>query len=272
MDVSKFDITPVEEVEGVYYKRDDRAFYSGPEYPSGLKVRQYITMADQQPGAPMLVGCSADSAMQIYVAAAAKIKKVQGVVYTAARKVKSAATQYAYSMGATVHEIRPAYLSCVRARARDYGRTVEGGVVRWNFMFALKDAAHQAQNIPTDAKRVVVPTGSGLVASGILAGMAEKGLNIPVVAVATSTMAKADNILANAQKITDKPLPAFELVRHAYPYKKPVVAFLPGGDVLDPFYAAKAFEYLQEGDCFWIPGVRPVTAMPKVVQDAVASQ
>jgi hypothetical protein len=50
------------------------------------------------------------------------------------------------------------------------------------------------------------------------------------------------------------------------PYDTPIVAQLPDGTPLDPFYSAKSFKYLELGDLFWPVGLRPIIAMPENCQ------
>lgn len=262
-------LTPVSQFNGWWAKREDLAFATGPDFPAGSKVRQYVRMAQAQPDTPMLVGCSANSAMQIYVAAAAYQQNVPGIVYTAQRAQRTAATLYAERLGTEVVEVRPGYLSYCQKLAR-VRATALGAVVRWDAVGALKDAAAQCANVPEGATRVVVATGSGLTCSGVLAGLAERGFRPTVVAVAVSAQARQDTIIANALKLTKKPLPVLEFVRCASAYDEWTAARLPDGTPLDPFYAAKALAYIQPGDCFWIPGVRPLSSMPHACQEAYA--
>lgn len=74
-----------------------------------------------------------------------------------------------------------------------------------------------------------------------------------------------------ARRITDLPLPPLGVLQVAGNYNTPVAATLSNGDPLDPFYAAKAEPYIHGGDCFWIPGVRPVESMPATVQTALSN-
>lgn len=147
-------------VGGWWAKREDGACYTGPDMPSGAKVRQFAAMAAAAPeGAQFVVGCSAESAMQVYIAAAGKLSGLPAVVFCPRRKVTSGATAYAKAMGADVREIGPGgYLSTCRARARDYGKTLPA-VVKWNPALATADTADQCANLPADIKRVVVPPG-----------------------------------------------------------------------------------------------------------------
>jgi 1-aminocyclopropane-1-carboxylate deaminase/D-cysteine desulfhydrase-like pyridoxal-dependent ACC family enzyme len=262
------DITSISYFDGWIAKREDEACVIDTDYPSGSKVRQYLRMSQAVQNAPMIVGCSAHSAMQIYVAAAAKQAGVMGIIYTAARKEPTAATVYAQRMGAEVVEVRPAYLSVMRSRAK--ARAAEfPAYVRWDVSAALQDAKEQCVNIPKETKRVIVPTGSGLTCAGVLAGLAEldEKNTITVLAVAVSDMASKENILATGNKLTPYPLPQFELVRAAGKYEDWVAAVLPDGTPLDPYYSAKALTYVESGDCLWLPGLRPLSAMPSKCQE-----
>lgn len=259
-------LTPVHRFNTHWWKREDLACWERLDWPSGAKVRQYIKMIEAQPDAPLLVGCSAFSAMQIYIAAAAEKFNVRGIVYTPGRAHESDATRYAREKGVEICEVRPCPGPNVyRARAKERGKAL-GTFVRWDFIGALRDAQHQAQNIPHGVKRVLIPTGSGLIAAGVLAGLA--GHQLEVVAVSGSTMAHAETIIANASKLTTATLPAFHLVHSALKYEQYRMFVLEDGTPLDPFYAAKVLPFLQEDDCVWLTGLRPVCSMPLDCQHA----
>jgi 1-aminocyclopropane-1-carboxylate deaminase/D-cysteine desulfhydrase-like pyridoxal-dependent ACC family enzyme len=278
------DLTRVDHFGTWYAKRDDTAFATSVDAPSGSKVRQYARMAAAQGRAPMIVGCSAHSAMQIYIAAGAKLAGVKGIVYTAARAVRTDATEYALRMGAEVVEVRPAYLNVVQSRAHQRAKEFAEGYVRWDVDGAVRDASEQVSNIPHGIKRIVVPTGSGLTASGILAGLVLSGLPpVPVLCVAVSPMADKAKIQEDARKCIDglkmgsaigskHKLPSLKVVRAKQKYDQWTAAILPDGTVLDPFYSAKALPYLKDGDLLWLPGVRPLCAMPVKCQKQIAEQ
>lgn len=253
-------LTRVDDFGDFYAKREDLACWERPDWPSGAKVRQYIKMIEANPNAPLLVGCSAFSAMQIYIAAAAEKFDVQGIVYIPGRAKLSDATKYALSKNVEVCEVRPCPGPNVyRARARERAQQLEN-YVHWDFTGALTDAQFQARNVPSDVRRVLIPTGSGLIAAGVLAGLA--GRKLKVVAISSSTMAHADDIIANAQKLTNKKLPNFELIRTRTRYEQYVIAQLPDKTPLDPFYAAKLIDYIRPGDLLWLTGLRPISSMP----------
>lgn len=181
-------------------------------------------------------------------------------------------------MGAEVVETSNGYPNVVRARARARAAEI-GNCVKWSVPQALADAAYQCKNIPKDTKRVIVPTGSGLTAAGVMAGLAQIGHTASVLAACVSNLATADGMTTLAktvlQTLTNEKLPKLEIVRIKMPYGKWKAALLPDGSVLDPFYAAKAYQYVQEGDCLWLTGLRPLSALPDdciMALDKLASQ
>ena len=253
-------LTPVEKLGKCWLKREDYACKTDDNNPSGLKVRQFMAMASEQPNEPMIVGCASYSAMQIYVAWAAKQANVPAHIFVPRRKERTMATQYAESMGAIIHEVFPGYANVYRKRARDFAKEI-GGCVRWDSKRAIRDTAIQCLNLPPEAKRIIVPTGSGLTAAGVMVGLAIlQRSDVEVVAVCVSDLADEDNIYHNADYIlhrmtdhyTDPILaprmPVLRMQRAQGDYHHWAFKTLPYGAVLDPFYSAKAIDYLVEGE------------------------
>ncbi len=278
--------TPIDEFDGKFVKREDLACWTSLEYPSGSKVRQYLAMAgyvetNEGPGIrlshltnnmkvqPCLVGCSANSAMQIYVSAAAKQLNAKGIIYVPKRKVRSDATNYAIKLGSEVNEIKPGYLSVIRKAARQKAIDLKQ-YVEWDRKAAIQDTIDQCINIPENIKRIIVPTGSGLTAAGILIGVVRHKGPIKVVAIGTSPMADKAKILTLAAKMKVQlkiPPDLLEFIGPTTPYDTPVIERLPDDTPLDPYYAAKTWKYMEKGDLLWPPGLRPVISMPEICQE-----
>lgn len=264
------ELTRIQRFGAWWAKREDEACRQPDDpacicYPAGSKVRQYAAMAARTPGAPMVVGCSADSAMQVYVAASAKVAGVEGVVFVPGRKEETAATEYAQKMGAHIFTVRPGYLSQCRRAAKEWAVAYGKPVVRWDVPGAISDAAEQVRNLPDGAKRVVVPTGSGLTVLGVMLGLARQGRpDVIVHAITVSNMADPIEIITKLGTLTDLPSPKLSCSSTGTKYGH-VATFpttLPDGSLLDPYYAAKALPHVRPGDVLWIPGVRPWAAMP----------
>jgi hypothetical protein len=116
-------------------------------------------------------------------------------------------------------------------------------------------------NLPVGARRVVVPSGSGLTAVGIIGGLKWGHCDrITVHIVAMSEQAKVEKIRALACRYFGdwclKVPVTYERIKT--PYSKAVHAQLPDGTTLDPWYAAKALSRCRENDVLWITGRRPL--------------
>lgn len=273
------ELTPIHRfADGTFAKRDDLAAGG-----IGAKGRQYAKMIEgQADGLPLIVGCAATSAMQLYVPTMAKRYNRRAVVYTPSRKVKTAEQEFAERHGAEVHYVRPGYMSCVRKAARD-----AGPCVKWNPGLATADTAAQVESfIGADESRIIVAVGSGACAVGILVGLAQRRLtHLTVVGVFVSDMADEEIVLTRAELAINPgewvpfqqrdalaeyaagvkagTRAPFIAVRHPNAYDKGVRGQLADGTPLDPYYAAKAAQYVTAGDCLWVTGCRPVSLHPK---------
>lgn len=256
-------LTPIHDCGEWTVKREDRACFHGAHLPSGAKMRQFNAMISAHPeGTPLIVGCSANSAMQIYVAAAAEKAGRASYVFTPGRKTTTLATRWAIKHGACVEFVRPGYATQYRKAARDKAAEL-GGCIKWDRALAIEDAARQTANIP-DAARVVVPTGTGLTAIGIIVGIVRnaRAWRNPVLLCTVSELADVDAIKAKASEIVGgAPLPSIEVARCAGGYEDAAEWQLPDGTTLDPWYAAKCIPVMKPGDCLWNTGCRPLEAM-----------
>ena len=268
----KYPVTPVQlhRRTGIYYKRDDLALPGVPGMPNGAKWRQYNHfIQNTPPDTPLVVGCAAASAMQVYVAAAGRLHGRRAVVFVAGRKTRTGSTQYAIDNGAEVHEVRPGYMSVVRSRARAWVAANGGACVPWVPGWAVSDTARQCRNVPLRVRRVVVPVGSGLTLVGVMQGLLQAGLSCGVLGVNVSTLADATTIRASWDKHVPEelgPCPEFSLVQAPGGYDQPRPAHLPTGESLDPYYAAKCLDVLRAGDLLWVPGVRPASAVKQTTK------
>lgn len=267
-------ITRIDNLDGIYVKREDLAHWCSLDHPSGSKVRQYEQMINNNfcEGSgtvpPMIVGCSANSCQQIYIASSAHSRMLKGIIYVPKRAIRTSATRYCEMMGSEINEIKPGYLSVVRKHTRQ--RVIDlGKVIEWDRRLAILDTAAQCANIPKDIKQIIVPTGSGLTAAGVMIGVA--GTEIEVIAIGTSPMILGSGIESLAAKFNQdksKVLGPVTFIPPTIPYDKHMIEWLPDGTPLDPFYGAKAWHIAKEGQLFWPPGLRPVCSMPKDCQDS----
>lgn len=266
------DLTPFEvDSKGTYLKREDYASYTNDNESSGTKVRAFNNMIDNdKEGEYLAIGCSADSLMQVYVAESAKRHNLKSKIFIPSRKKISKATEYSYNIGGNIEELPyPCYPAHYKKALREFSEGKK--VVKWDSILSTRDTATQVYNLPEGVKRIVVPTGSGAIATGIIAGLVMNNrLDVEVICVKVSTAfgGKEEIIEKVKEFLNDNyikdykgDLPSITIIPPTTNYSKEINLSLEDGSELDPGYSAKAYLWLLEnpknGSCLWISGRRP---------------
>ena len=239
--------TPIQKVGEVWLKRDDLYSVAGV---AGGKVRSCWALSQ---GATGLVTAGSRASPQVNIVA--HIARRLGVpcrVHTPAGE-PSPEVADAVACGAVRIEHRPGYNSVIIARARE--DAAERGWVEIPFGMECEEAVTQTRkqvaNIPAGVQRLVVPVGSGMSLSGILWGLIDQDLQLPVLGVVVG---------ADPAKRLDKFAPPnwrdlVELVPAGVDYHSAVNAKI-GEVILDPHYEAKCKKFLKKDDLMWIVGIR----------------
>lgn len=251
------ELTPIEEHpfgDGtIWLKRDDKFEIGGA---NGGKVRACWALSQ---GAVGLVTAGARQSPQMQIVA--RIAHHLDIpcrchIPAAPTQKPTPEMQDAEAHGAELVHIPYGYNTHIISKAKNDEKLKDG----WTYIpFGMEstDAMNctrgQVRNIPPDAKRIVIAVGSGMSAAGLLWGLQDANLNVPVLGV---------RVGAEVEKRLNKFAPPnwanmMEVVTPGVDYKKPVQADV-NGVVLDPIYEAKCFKFLQPGDLFWIVGRRAI--------------
>lgn len=249
-------LTPVELVGNVYLKRDDLF-----EVPTlgicGGKARACWVLSRGAKG--LVTGCSRLSPQQQLVSRIAKYLRVPCHVHTAlgeyTDEMKDAARQ-----GANIFQHYNGFSATLSSKARR-----EALLLGWTHIpfgmesdTAVNCTRRQVRNIPKDVKRIVVVIGSGISVSGILYGLADRKLDIPVLGVRVGGGFSGTRIVRRLNRFApwgwDEQL---SIVQARVPYEAALEASA-GPVAVDSHYEAKAIEFLKPGDLFWIVGRRPI--------------
>lgn len=246
------ELTPVEERAGVLVKRDDLYSAHGA---SGGKARACLSyvMEAAALGVPVVTAGS-KSSPQIQIAA--KISHALGVPFHAhcpSGKIP-AILEEAQSFGAILHQHIAGYNAVLCRRAMDNARDIGAVYIPFGMegrVSVVNTAAQVRSLVGIQAKRLVVPIGSGMSTAGILHGMRVFGIDIPVLGV--SVGASPERRLAVYAPGSFQS--GFRIVRSRHDYHTEIHSEIDGLK-LDPIYEAKCAEYLRPGDIFWIVGNR----------------
>jgi hypothetical protein len=118
---------------------------------------------------------------------------------------------------------------------------------------AVEQTAGQVPaRFPKEVRRIVIPVGSGMSLAGLLQGLSERGLALPVLGV---------RVGADPSKRLDRYAPGWrervELVQSDLDYRQEAPETRLGALELDPIYEAKCLPFLKDGDLLWVVGIRP---------------
>lgn len=244
------DYTPVETHAGIQVKRDDAWRIGGA---TGAKARTMHRLAIEK-GAAGIITAGARRSPQIERAALVaahlgipcRVHVPDGATTPEITTCEKA--------GAEVIRHKHGRLSVLKARFRD--DTAEHP--DWlHVPFGMDmddyraDVAQQVANLPTNITRIVTPCGSGSTLAGILTGLDQQGLDIPVLAV---------QVGHDPTATLDRCYPTWrdrvQLVKSELDYDTDAPTTRLGTLGLDPMYEAKCLPYLQDGDLLWAVGIR----------------
>lgn len=257
-------ITPVQDTGmGWLVKREDLAYSTTPDMPSGAKIRQYTAMINASPPEAVLaIGCRSVSATQVYLGAMHVLTGRPAYVCVAATKTESRSTIWAREHGVNIRSVVAPGPNVYRKRMREWLEELGAPAVKWDRYLAALDTSIQVRNLPEGIKRVVVPSGSGLQAAGVAGGLIRAGrtdVQVIVGAVASQAMTNCVEHWV-AEFFGEQPRYNIAHVKIPGSTNRPAFVDLPDGTPLDPYYSAKVVPIMQPGDVLWAVGRRPLEA------------
>ena len=278
-------LTPVEEYDGILYKRDDK-FMPFDDVPiTGGKVRQCLSLLERNYD---YIKDHCDS----LVATATSVNSPQGIVVArSAREFgfnslivfggTNARTLMQNPMVKWVHycgsefdlKCKLGYDGVLNSRIRDIKETRKLFHVKFGINLEndpdsiINSVAHQVQNLPEDIDNLIIPTGSAITAGGILCGLIKYPKIKPkrVIIVQISGYDRQDTLhrIFRAMSMDHMPVPEYEYVADkTYSYSRQLkIRLNTRGEYHDPVYEAKAYDwmiknvnYKNEKTLFWIVG------------------
>lgn len=265
MSDAKWELTPIEKVDGIYLKRNDKYEIAGCNGGKTISAYQILLDAKAQgytdvitTGSRFSPQCEIVSCLSELLGLNAHIVMPSGQETKVMKTVKSnphSELLTPYKSGG--------YQSTLNAYCRKLADTKGYYLVPFG-MQCIKNVhliAKQCENIPKEIKRIVVPVGSGMSFCGVLQGLVDfHRTDIEVIGVQAG---------GHPEKIIQsfKPkfvvLPKYELkvfMPDATPSERyhTVTDNYIGDLKLDPIYEGKCKDFIQEGDLFWVVGYHDI--------------
>ena len=246
-------ITPIERHGGVWVKREDMFLACGA---GGAKARgAYFLVRDAvRRGYNTITTAGSRKSPQInIIAKICNHLNLRFVAHTPEGELGEDLLE-AKRLGAEIIQHKAGYNNVIIARARNWAEENGAFEVPFGMMCeaAVQQTITQVKNIPEGVRRIVIPVGSGVNLCGLLHGLRDAKINIPVLGVVVGAD-PTDTLYKYAPMGWGNMV---ELVRSTYDYHEEVKNNVWEGITLDPIYEAKCLEYLQDGDLFWVVGLR----------------
>ena len=246
------ELTPVEQINGILFKRDDLFTVAGCY---GGKARGCWNLVTKQSNLVGLVTAGHRDSPQICIVA--HVGRELGLpvrAHTAQGKLYGDVA-LAKEIGADIVQWPMGYGTVLRKRAKDDGAERGYFVVPFGMQHGgtLDEVDRQMENLPwTQFDRLVTVCGSGMVAAGLLNGLLKRGMeDFPILVVSVG---------ANRLPMLDKFVPDWrrcnvEVVKSTAVYNKHIKSPYYHGLKLDSIYEGKCIEFFREGDLFWVVGI-----------------
>lgn len=242
-------LTPIIAVGDVWMKRDD---YFAVGTARGGKVRSCLVVSE---GASGLVTAGSRASPQVnIVAQVAALLGVPARAHLPQGELSPCVKETASIIELVQH--KAGYNNVIVKRARDDAaksgwREVPFGM---ETEIAVNCTRSQVRNIPEGVDRIIMPVGSGMSLAGVLWGLLDEGLSLPVFGVSVG---------ADPTERLDKYAPPnwrdmVQLVKSDLDYHDPAPETIFRGVQLDPIYESKVLPFIKPGDLFWVVGIRSV--------------
>lgn len=274
------DLTPVQEIAGMLFKRDDLFAPLGAGEVNGGKLRQCMMLVEaalrRQPDMKGIITyCSIHSPQGPITAATARHFRLPCIVaYGGAGDISiatGAMPRLAMSYGAKVQVVAKNGRHIVlKQKAEALAKAGDLFVVQYGINLddygevLLGAVAEQVQNIPDDLDDLYITCGSGITASGVIVGIERYGKRVKNIHLIATAFDRQEKVRATLRRFGVKREFVYHDLFHTpgFVYEKQQKMRI-GGLKLHPQYEAKTLKYLVDNGLntrnalFWIVGAEP---------------
>lgn len=253
-------MTPVEFVDGFYFKRDDKFEICGVKGGKSRAAYQLIQRGINEGFVEFVTAGSRMSPQCEIVSTICENLGIKCHLFMPSGKETSVLSNINANHNSIIHKCEVGYNSVICSRAEKFAK--ENGFFYIPFgMECLENieiTKHQVKNMPSDVKRIIITCGSGMSLISVVKGLEFYNMaNVKVVGIQVGKdptrnlnkfLGYKNNLFGNA---VDYSIIKSPLEYHQVPN---ITTFCGIG--LDPIYEAKCIPFLEKGDLLWIVGKR----------------
>jgi len=275
-----YDLTPVENIGGVWLKREDK--FSPDGMHNGSKFRQLIWLFSRQPYPGVASGAVTGSPQLPMVAACARHYGMKCVQFSGARKNMALAGE---KLGAKTNLVNPGYGPLVNKRAKDYAKIHGWLRIETNITVTTSNAeieafhrvgSEQVRNLPDHMETLIIPAGSRNSAVSILYGLhryPRKSLKKIILMHINKNLEKHEKEMWERLKACGVhkigyDIKTYDVFANGYTNYEKLMSFSHNGLAFHPRYEGKCWNYIKDNPkvfrpylndrtLFWIVGSEP---------------
>jgi hypothetical protein len=255
------ELTPIEEYNGVLYKRDDLFRPFQEDVLNGGKVRQAIKLIHKnleliksEYHSTVATTCQKDSPQGLIISRVAKAFDLgcfvgYGNLSHKTLEENKIITQIRLNGGIADSIINQGFDNAITSRLKKLQQEGKGNnyyIIKFGIdveqnPIVIDCIADHVKNLPDELENLVIPTGSGITAGAILRGIKKFKKNIGSVYVVHIS---GENRIAKIESIEDR-VPYEYVKGTGYKYSQKVKLNVADGFELDYIYEAKAYDWMR---------------------------
>ena len=251
------DISPIELVDGIYLKRNDKLTIYGVNGGKAQGAYNLIKEAKRLNKKGVVTCGSRHSPQCKLVGIISNREGIECHLFMPVGDSTETLECISKLDNCKIHRLNKGWTSQIIKGARDFSIKEDYYLIPFGMKCRenINLISKQVQNVPKHIKRIVVPIGSGVTFCGVLKGVHDYKLNCEVIGVQTG---------ANSEKFIMMNRPILSSIKYKIHTFEPNLipkeryvteVFEKIGDVeLNPLYEGKCRKFIKPGDLFWIVG------------------
>ena len=251
-------MTPVEYIDGYYFKRDDKYEICGV---NGGKSRSAYQLIMQGVNLGFNTFVTAGSRMSPQCEIVSKICESLNLkchLFMPKGKNTSVLNNIQNNKNSYIHQCKVGYNSVICHHAVEFAKLNNYFYIPFGMECSenIEITKHQVLNIPENVKRIIIPCGSGMSMISVIKGLEHYNMTDKEVIGIQVGKNPYKNLCKFGVKNNLFNIINFNIVKSEMDYhQQPKITNFCGIE-LDPIYESKCIPFLQKGDLLWIVGKR----------------
>ena len=254
MNIDIKNVTPIELVDNIYLKRDDKFTAYGVSGGKARSAYQLILDGLSKGYKEFVTAGSRMSPQCELVSCLCQAIGVKCHLFMPKGKDTSVILNINKNDLSEIHRTKIGYNSVICKWSKDFAEENNFYYIPFGMECEenIEVTKHQVSNIPKEIARIVIPVGSGMSFISVLNGL--ECYNMHDIEVLGISVGK--DITKNLDKYLKAPNIKYEIIKSELSYEKEAAEYMIGDVELDKIYEAKCLPYLKNGDLLWVVGKR----------------